>query len=157
MDIVSSNTFDTEKLETTLDNLKSLKECVHTLKELNDPIKMTEKEQFVDKVETIIKCLLNIRELLMSDVRNFLTTRQYEILTIEEDTFIMDPSIQFFGLDWDLLSSRLKTLEAKLLSYMKNLQIARMEVMVLASILKIISQTSTELHQYSIAVVVPKF
>ena len=42
------------------------------------------------------------------------------------------------------------------MSYMKNLQLKRMEVMTLASILKIISQTSTELHQHSIAVVLPK-
>ena len=47
-------------------------------------------------------------------------------------------------------------MESKLISYLKNLQSKKMEMMTLASILKIISQTSTELHQHCIAVVVPK-
>ena len=156
MDIISDESFNDDKIGATLDNLKYLKESLQNLKDLNDPINTDEKEVFVDKVEMVIKSLLEIRELLMSDVRNFLTSRQYDILTMEEDTFIMDPSIQFFGLDWTLLTSRLKIMENKLLSYMKNLQLKRMEVMTLASILKIISQTSTELHQHSIAVVLPK-
>ena len=92
----------------------------------------------------------------MSDARKLLTTRQFDILTMEDDTFIMDPSIQFFGLDWTLLFSRLKIMESKLISYLKNRQSKKMELMILASILKIISQTSTELHQHCIAVVVPK-
>ena len=156
MEIVSEESFADDEMEATLDHLKNLKECVSNLKDLNNPIKPSEKELFVDKVETAIKCLLDIRELLMSNARNLLTTQQFDILTMEEDTFIMDPSIQFFGLDWTLLFSRLKMLESKLLSYLKNLESKKMEMMTLASILKIISQTSTELHQYCVAVVVPK-
>ena len=136
MDIISDESFNDDKIGATLDNLKYLKECLQNLKDLNDPINTDEKEVFVDKVEMVIKSLLEIRELLMVDVRNFLTSRQYDILTMEEDTFIMDLSIQFFGLDWTLLTSRLKIMESKLLSYMKNLQLKRMEVMTLASILK---------------------
>ena len=141
MEIVSEESFDDGKMRAIIDNLKNLKECVSNLKDLKDPINPNEKAFFVDKVETVIKCLLDIRELLMSDARNCLTTRQFEILTMEEDTFIMDPSIQFFGLDWTLLFSRLKIMESKLISYLKNLQSKKM--MTFASLLKIISQTST--------------
>ena len=145
-----------DDIQVLVENLKQLKECLHILKELNDPVNRDEKEEFVDKIETVIKCLLNIRELLMSNTRNTLTMRQYDILTMEEETVITDPSIQFFGIDWTLLSSRIKILEKKLLAYIKNLQVAKLDVMMLASILRIISQVSTELHQHSIVVVVPK-
>ena len=156
MDSAPFKSSGNDDIQVLVDNLKQLKECSNILKELNDPVNTDEKEEFVDKIETVIKCLLDIRELLMSDARNILTMRQYDILTMEEETVITDPSIQFFGIDWTLLNSRIKILEKKLLAYMKNLQVAKLEMMMLASILKIISQMSTELHHHSIAVVVPK-
>ena len=156
MNVSPIKNFDNDNIQVLAENLKQLKECLVFLKELYNPVNTNEKAEFVDKIETVIKCLLEIREFLMSDARNTLTSRQYDILTMEEDTVITDPSIQFFGIDWTLLNSRVKILEKKLKAYMKNLKVVKLDVMMLASILKIITQMSTELHQHSIAVVVPK-
>ena len=147
-DVINTN----DKMSAMLDKFQLLKEALKDLKALDDPI-TEDKNLFVNKVEIVIKNLLEIRDNLMSGAQHFLTTRQFDVLTMEEDTLIMDPSIQFFGLDWTLLFSRIQRMKKKILSYIKDLQSKKIDMMTLASILKTISQTSLELHQHCMAVI----
>ena len=139
-----SKHFDWENLTDLLDGIRRVER----------PENFSEKELFVHKVETTIRYLLEIRENVVREAMKFLSQKQMNILSVEEELVNADPSVEYFGIDWTLLYSRVATLKRLLLPSTSTVR--TLEMTSLAAILKILSQTTLELHLHCMTMVIEK-
>ena len=152
-DVFNSDDNGDNQIKLIVEKHRCLSDDLEVLQTLGIPMTREGKETLTDKVDTILVSLLVMKELLIDSARHYLTARQVFVLEMEEETAITDPSIQFFGLEWTLLNKRWQRIGRKVVSYSESLESKKVEMVTLASILKMMNQMGIELHHHQVAVI----
>ena len=101
------------------------------------------------RVMQIIAELEDIRDILMASVKDKLSPRQLSVLDQEElDT---DPSVQFFGVEWDSVFAKCFSLGLNIRIFKQRLEGGMVDSISLASILRELKMVENQMEQHSIA------
>lgn len=152
-DVFNSDSGADDQVKLILEKHKHLSEDLKAIQMLEIPRTREGKLYLSEKVE---KCLVSIsftKELLIESARQYLTARQMFVLDMDEDSPVGDPSIQFFGIEWTLLFKRWQRIGRKVVSYGESLGSKKVEMMLLASILKMMNHTHMELQHHQVAII----
>merc|ERR1711915_288829 len=90
--------------------------------------------------------LEDIREALLDSVRNQLSPRQLSVLDIDDQT--VDPSTEYFGLEWDSLFGRCFSLGLDMRIFKQRLEAGVVDTIGLASMLKVLATVSGQVEQH---------
>ena len=137
-----------------LEKHKCLTEEFKAIQALGVPITKEGKVSLSEMLETESLVTLSfMKRLLIENARKVQTVRQMSVLETDEEMPIGDPSIQFFGIEWSLLFKRWQRIGRKIVSYNKSLESRKVDMMLLASIIKMMNQTQLELEHHRVAIV----
>merc|ERR1712013_347117 len=102
------------------------------------------------RVMHIIAELEDIRDILVDCVKDSLSPRQLSVLYEEEDSET-DPSVQFFGVEWDSVFAKCFSLGLNIRIFKQRLECGMVDSINLASILTDLSMVEKQMEQHSIA------
>ena len=103
------------------------------------------------RVMQIIAELEDIRDILMDSVRDKLSPRQLSILDIDQEEVDTDPSVQFFGVEWDSVFAKCFSLGLNIRIFKQRLEGGMVDSIGLASILKELKMVERQVEQHSLA------
>merc|ERR1719431_1110948 len=104
------------------------------------------------RVMQIIAELEDIRDILLDSVRGSLSPRQLSVLDNEED-LETDPSVQFFGVEWDSVFAKCFGLGLNIRIFKQRLEGGMVDSINLASILTDLKMVEKQMEQHSIALI----
>merc|ERR1712126_713529 len=87
------------------------------------------------RVMQIIAELEDIRDILIDSVKDSLSPRQLSVLDCEEASSETDPSVQFFGVEWDSVFAKCFSLGLNIRIFKQRLECGMVDSINLASIL----------------------
>ena len=93
-----------------------------------------------------------MNEIVTTTTRPYLSAKQLTSLAQTEEAVSSDPSIQFFGLEWNWFLSKWKKLGKKMYVYQKNVETNFVNISRVLSIIELINSTSADLTLHSWAV-----
>merc|ERR1712002_625605 len=102
------------------------------------------------RVMQIIAELEDIRDILLESVKDSLSPRQLSVLDKEEEE-LTDPSVQFFGVEWDSVFAKCFSLGLNIRIFKQRLEGGMVDSINLASILADLSMVEKQMEQHSIA------
>merc|ERR1712013_946588 len=103
------------------------------------------------RVMHIIAELEDIRDILVDCVKDSLSPRQLSVLDYEEEDSETDPSVQFFGVEWDSVFAKCFSLGLNIRIFKQRLECGIVDSINLASILTDLSMVEKQMEQHSIA------
>jgi len=103
------------------------------------------------RVMQIIAELEDIRDILVDSVKDSLSPRQLSVLDCEEESSETDPSVQFFGVEWDAVFAKCFSLGFNIRIFKQRLECGMVDSINLASILADLSMVEKQMEQHSIA------
>ena len=103
------------------------------------------------RVMQIIAELEDIRDILVDSVKDSLSPRQLSVLDYEEEDSEADPSVQFFGVEWDSVFAKCFSLGLNIRIFKQRLECGLVDSINLASILTDLSMVEKQMEQHSIA------
>jgi len=103
------------------------------------------------RVMQIIAELEDIRDILVDSVKDSLSPRQLSVLDCEEESSETDPSVQFFGVEWDAVFAKCFSLGLNIRIFKQRLECGMVDSINLASILADLSMVEKQMEQHSIA------
>ena len=103
------------------------------------------------RVIQIIAELEDIRDILMDSVKDKLSPRQLSVLDIDQDQLDKDPSVQFFGVEWDSVFAKCFSLGLNIRIFKQRLEGGLVDSISLASILSELKMVENQMEQHSIA------
>ena len=112
------------------------------------------KEDFLlvkRRVMQIIAELEDIRDILMDSVKDNLSPRQLSVLEIDQEELDKDPSVQFFGVEWDSVFAKCFSLGLNIRIFKQRLEGGMVDSISLASILSELKMMENQMEQHSIA------
>merc|ERR1712098_491426 len=102
------------------------------------------------RVMQIIAELEDIRDILLDSVKDSLSPRQLSVLDKEEEE-LTDPSVQFFGVEWDSVFAKCFSLGLNIRIFKQRLEGGMVDSINLATILTDLKMVVTQMEQHSIA------
>ena len=103
------------------------------------------------RVMQIIAELEDIRDILMDSVKDKLSPRQLSVLDINQDELETDPSVQFFGVEWDSVFAKCFSLGLNIRIFKQRLEGGMVDSISLASILRELRMVENQMEKHSIA------
>merc|ERR1719431_30939 len=105
------------------------------------------------RVLQIIAELEDIRDILLDSVKGSLSPRQLSVLDNEEEDLETDPSVQFFGVEWDSVFAKCFGLGLNIRIFKQRLEGGMVDSINLASILTDLKMVEKQMEQHSIALI----
>jgi len=103
------------------------------------------------RVGQICAELEDIRDILMENVKGGLPVRQLSLL--EDQEMKTDPSVQFFGIEWDLVFSRCISLSLNIQIFKQRLSADIVDIIGLSAILIGLSEVGAELGDHLVSLI----
>ena len=133
-----------EKLGRTTRYMREVKKIGASMK--NEDILLVKR-----RVMQIIAELEDIRDILMDSVRDKLSPRQLSVLDIDQEEVDTDPSVQFFGVEWDSVFAKCFSLGLNIRIFKQRLEGGMVDSIGLASILTELKMVERQVEQHSLA------
>jgi len=105
------------------------------------------------RVMQIVAELEDIRDILLDSVKDSLSPRQLSVLDNEEEELETDPSVQFFGVEWDFVFAKCFGLGLNIRIFKQRLEGGMVDSINLASILTDLRMVEKQMEQHSIALI----
>ena len=152
------------KSEETLEKLDNAEAMIgratNLLRELQGlglaPKKCEEQALFRRRVVQVTSELEDVRDLLTASARAVLSERQLEVLEPqgeeEEEEVVVDPSIQFLGLEWEAIFGKCFNLGINIRIYRQRLGAGSVDTLTLALVLRDLQRVVAEVEHHSRAV-----
>ena len=153
------------KPEETLEKLDNAEAMIgratNMLRELQGlglaPKKCEEQALFRRRVVQVTSELEDVRDLLTASARAVLSERQLEVLEPqgeeeEEQEVVVDPSIQFLGLEWEAIFGKCFNLGINIRIYRQRLGAGSVDTLTLALVLRDLQRVVAEVEHHSRAV-----
>merc|ERR1712013_845090 len=99
------------------------------------------------RVMQIIAELEDIRDILVDCVKDSLSPRQLSVLDYKEEDSETDPSVQFFGVEWDSVFAKCFSLGLNIRIFKQRLECGMVDSINLASILTDLSMVEKQMEQ----------
>ena len=130
---------------------------VHFLQGLGlKPSEGEERSLFRRRVVQVTSELEDVRDLLTASARAVLSERQLEVLEPqgeeEEEEVVVDPSIQFLGLEWEAIFGKCFNLGINIRIYRQRLGAGSVDTLTLALVLRDLQRVVAEVEHHSRAV-----
>ena len=129
------------------------------LQELGLSLKKNEEQTlFRRRVVQVTSELEDVRDLLTASARAVLSSRQLEVLEPqvgeeeEEEVVVVDPSIQFLGLEWEAIFGKCFNLGINIRIYRQRLGAGSVDTLTLALVLRDLQRVVAEVEHHSRAV-----
>ena len=127
------------------------------LQELGISLKKNEEQTlFRRRVVQVTSELEDVRDLLTASARAVLSSRQLEVLEPqvgeEEEVVVVDPSIQFLGLEWEAIFGKCFNLGINIRIYRQRLGAGSVDTLTLALVLRDLQRVVAEVEHHSRAV-----
>jgi len=146
-----------------LDNAEAMiGRATNLLRELQalglEPKKDQEQALFRRRVVQVTSELEDVRDLLTGSARAVLSERQLEVLEPhqgeeeEEQEVVVDPSIQFLGLEWEAIFGKCFNLGINIRIYRQRLGAGSVDTLTLALVLRDLQRVVAEVEHHSRAV-----
>ena len=120
------------------------------------PKKDEERSLFRRRVVQVTSELEDVRDLLTASARAVLSERQLEVLKPEgeeeEQEVVIDPSIQFLGLEWEAIFGKCFNLGINIRIYRQRLGAGSVDTLTLALVLRDLQRVVAEVEHHSRAV-----
>ena len=120
------------------------------------PNKGEERSLFRRRVVQVTSELEDVRDLLTASARAVLSERQLEVLEPEgeeeEQEVVVDPSIQFLGLEWEAIFGKCFNLGINIRIYRQRLGAGSVDTLTLALVLRDLQRVVAEVEHHSRAV-----
>ena len=115
-----------------------------------------ERSLFRRRVVQVTSELEDVRDLLTASARAVLSSRQLEVLEPqvgeEEEEVVVDPSIQFLGLEWEAIFGKCFNLGINIRIYRQRLGAGSVDTLTLALVLRDLQRVVAEVEHHSRAV-----
>ena len=115
-----------------------------------------ERSLFRRRVVQVTSELEDVRDLLTASARAVLSSRQLEVLEPqvgeEEEVVVVDPSIQFLGLEWEAIFGKCFNLGINIRIYRQRLGAGSVDTLTLALVLRDLQRVVAEVEHHSRAV-----
>merc|ERR1712034_285751 len=105
------------------------------IKKIGASLKKEDIQLVKRRVRQIIAELEDIRDMMLDSVKDSLSPRQLSVLDKEEEWLGADPSVQFFGVEWDSLFAKCFSLGLNIRIFKQRLKAGMVDSINLASIL----------------------
>ena len=119
------------------------------------PSECEERSLFRRRVVQVTSELEDVRDLLTASARAVLSERQLEVLEPdqeEEHEVVVDPSIQFLGLEWEAIFGKCFNLGINIRIYRQRLGAGSVDTLTLALVLRDLQRVVAEVEHHSRAV-----
>jgi hypothetical protein len=137
------------KREGVEDKLGRATTMLREIKELRDTIREEDHPLVLRRVGQVVAELADIRDMLVAMVRSRLSPRQLSVL---EEEVVEDPSVQFFGVEWDTVFGRCFNLGLNIRIFKARLENDVVDSLGLAGILADLRRVEQEVEQHSVAI-----
>ena len=124
---------------------------MHEVKEIGVSMKEEDLRLVKRRLVQIVAELQDIRDTLMDSVKDKLSPRQMSVLDIDQEELETDPSVQFFGIEWDSVFAKCFSLGLNIRIFKQRLEGGMVDSISLASILTELSKVEMQMEQHSIA------
>ena len=124
---------------------------MHEVKEIGVSMKEEDLRLVKRRLVQIVAELQDIRDTLMDSVKDKLSPRQMSVLDIDQEELETDPSVQFFGIEWDSVFAKCFSLGLNIRIFKQRLEGGMVDSISLASILTELSKVEKQMEQHSIA------
>ena len=147
-----------EKLESAEAMIGRATNLLRELQELGLSLKKNEEQTlFRRRVVQVTSELEDVRDLLTASARAVLSSRQLEVLEPqvgeeEEEVVVVDPSIQFLGLEWEAIFGKCFNLGINIRIYRQRLGAGSVDTLTLALVLRDLQRVVAEVEHHSRAV-----
>jgi len=145
-------------METIEEKLGRATNYLHDIKGLGlKPSEGEERSLFRRRVVQVTSELEDVRDLLTASARAVLSERQLEVLEPqgeeeEEQEVVVDPSIQFLGLEWEAIFGKCFNLGINIRIYRQRLGAGSVDTLTLALVLRDLQRVVAEVEHHSRAV-----
>jgi len=146
-------------METIEEKLGRATNYLHDIKGLGlKPSEGEERSLFRRRVVQVTSELEDVRDLLTGSARAVLSERQLEVLEPhqgeeeEEQEVVVDPSIQFLGLEWEAIFGKCFNLGINIRIYRQRLGAGSVDTLTLALVLRDLQRVVAEVEHHSRAV-----
>jgi len=145
-------------METIEEKLGRATNYLHDIKGLGlKPSEGEERSLFRRRVVQVTSELEDVRDLLTASARAVLSERQLEVLEPqgeeeEELEVVVDPSIQFLGLEWEAIFGKCFNLGINIRIYRQRLGAGSVDTLTLALVLRDLQRVVAEVEHHSRAV-----
>merc|ERR1712037_28930 len=145
------------RMETIEEKLGRATNYLHDIKGLGlKPSEGEERSLFRRRVVQVTSELEDVRDLLTASARAVLSERQLEVLEPqgeeEEEEVVVDPSIQFLGLEWEAIFGKCFNLGINIRIYRQRLGAGSVDTLTLALVLRDLQRVVAEVEHHSRAV-----
>merc|ERR1711936_295115 len=147
------------RMETIEEKLGRATNYLHDIKGLGlKPSEGEERSLFRRRVVQVTSELEDVRDLLTGSARAVLSERQLEVLEPhqgeeeEEQEVVVDPSIQFLGLEWEAIFGKCFNLGINIRIYRQRLGAGSVDTLTLALVLRDLQRVVAEVEHHSRAV-----
>jgi len=148
-----------QSMETIEEKLGRATNYLHDIKGLGlKPKEGEERSLFRRRVVQVTSELEDVRDLLTASARAVLSSRQLEVLEPqvgeeeEEEVVVVDPSIQFLGLEWEAIFGKCFNLGINIRIYRQRLGAGSVDTLTLALVLRDLQRVVAEVEHHSRAV-----
>jgi len=143
-----------QRMETIEEKLGRATNYLHDIKSLGlKPCEGEERSLFRRRVVQVTSELEDVRDLLTASARAVLSERQLEVLEPEgEQEVVIDPSIQFLGLEWEAIFGKCFNLGINIRIYRQRLGAGSVDTLTLALVLRDLQRVVAEVEHHSRAV-----
>jgi len=145
-----------QKMETIEEKLGRATNYLHDIKGLGlKPSEGEERCLFRRRVIQVTSELEDVRDLLTASAKAVLSERQLEVLEPnqeEEQEVVVDPSIQFLGLEWEAIFGKCFNLGINIRIYRQRLGAGSVDTLTLALVLRDLQRVVAEVEHHSRAV-----
>merc|ERR1712215_108063 len=125
---------------------------MHQVKELGVSTREENLRLVKRRVVQIIAVLQDMRDILVESVRDKLSPRQVSVIDTEHEAVETDPSVQFFGVEWDSVFARCFSIGLNIRIFKQRFDGGMVDTISLASILVEVRKVEREMEQHSVAV-----
>merc|ERR1711963_1048077 len=145
-------------METIEEKLGRATNYLHDIKGLGlKPSEGEERSLFRRRVVQVTSELEDVRDLLTASARAVLSERQLEVLEPQdqgedEQEVVVDPSIQFLGLEWEAIFGKCFNLGINIRIYRQRLGAGSVDTLTLALVLRDLQRVVAEVEHHSRAV-----
>merc|ERR1712203_609877 len=144
------------RMEAIEEKLGRATNYLHDIKGLGlKPSEGEERSLFRRRVVQVTSELEDVRDLLTASARAVLSERQLEVLEPnqeEKHEVVVDPSIQFLGLEWEAIFGKCFNLGINIRIYRQRLGAGSVDTLTLALVLRDLQRVVTEVEHHSRAV-----
>merc|ERR1711970_53228 len=125
---------------------------LHQVKELGVSTREENLRLVKRRVVQIIAVMQNMGDTLVESVRDKLSPMQVSVIDTEHEEVETDPSVQFFGVEWDSVLAKCFSIGLNIRIFKQRLEGGMVDTISLASILVQARKVEREMEQHSVAI-----